>query len=88
MIPTDICQGDTIEHHRCHAEQLDNPNIPTQWNRSSLLMNDLTHFCLYLVGFFLLLGGLFFTLLQEFSVLLIATQVLLVQKVTKDELSR
>ena len=61
MTPTDILQGDTIEHDHCHAEQLGNPNILIQWNRSSLLLNNLKHFCPYLGGFFLLLLGIFFT---------------------------
>lgn len=62
MTPTTILQGGTSEHHHCHAEWLDNPNILTEWNRSSLLTNDLKHFCLYLVGVFV--GGVYLSLLQ------------------------
>jgi len=43
MIPTDILQADTIDHH-CHAEQLDNPNVltreqifsPHEWSQTLL----------------------------------------------------
>lgn len=78
MTPTTILQGDATEYHHCHAEWLDKANILTEWNRSSLLMNGLKHLCLYLVGFFV--AGVYLSLLQYFSLLLIATQVLFVKK--------